>query len=1026
MGETMKIKGWVAVYSMFLLLFRAGWAQAAFSDATQTQGIGLDGGGAAGAAWGDYDNDGDEDLYVTYQGKENSLYRNNGAGSFSDVTGEAGVGNPDLSCEAWGAAWGDYNNDGALDLYVTYSTGCVNQLFKNNGDGTFSDVTEAASVEGGGIAHKPSRTASWADYNRDNLLDVYIASRGDDAPDTPDRNLLYEGQTNGTFKEVAGERQVDGGTALSFTGVWSDYDNDGDLDLFLASDFHGLELFRNDGAALSRVTVNAFPGKLMDSLGPPTPGAECVDNNPYDSHRVPVAERGLPGHSHCLLDEPTVGMGDPPFGAIPLNAMGICAGDYDNDGFVDYYVTNFSADDYFGSAQDEHGKLESALWHNNGDGTFTEGARAAGLNKLAGVETIDRNGTVLESIQERENVEWGCNFLDYDLDGDLDLYVVSGDPPALQDPKLSKRDSLYQNNGNGTFTDRTEDEHLLGSGSGCSAECSTDGEAAGLGSAVADVDNDGDLDIFIANNRYGSSRLYLNEPPAGRHWLKVRLQGQVQKFGVGARVIVTAGGKTQIREVIAGSGYLSMDSLIQHFGLSNAEVVDQVEVRWPTGQISVVSNAAVDQTLIMQEAQGGCDGADTKPPAPPEDVIATAVGAGRIELTWSPSQDNLGDVCVQGYRIDRNKKGVPVNVSGTAYADVTVSPDTVDYCYVVTAIDTAGNVSEDSAEVCASTDTDVTAPSVPEGLAATVLSFRDMSLTWALSEDDVAVDAYQLYRDGQLLVTLEGPPYQDRRLTTGVSYCYSVLALDATGNASNPSVEMCETPRDMILPVSPTGLITTRVGATDVDLLWGASTDDVGVEKYIIYRDGILIGEPTKATFRDTGLLPGVTYAYLVYAADAAGNISLSSASLKVTTSTDAGDSGGGGGGNRIEEESDDRNESEKCFISTAAFGSLMASQLDILRAFREHYLQPYRFGRFLVWQYYHHSPSLAQAIVGNAPLRALVRMALWPIIGMAWMIVVSPLLTMLFVGFGLVVLLCYVAWRKSDRGEGGVAHARF
>lgn len=1030
----------VGVLFALLVALYAGPVQAAFSDATETRGIGLDGSDAAGIAWGDYDGDDDEDLYVTRQEKQNSLYQNNGSGVFKDVTLEAGVQNPSLGCEAWGAAWGDYDNDGDLDLYVTYETGCANRLYQNHG-GTFSEVAVRAGVDqDSGIAHKPSRTASWADVNQDGLLDLYVANRGGESPDAADRNVLYQNKGDGTFEDVAGDLHVDGGTTLSFTGVWSDYDNDGDLDLFVASDFHGLELFRNDGAGLFlRVTATAFAGKLVDSLGPPTPGpqdpqspqpTDCIENIPSDGHRVPNSEYGKSSHSHCLLDEPAVGLvpDTPTYGALPFNAMGLCAGDYDNDGFMDYYVTNFTADDYRGAAQDKHGKLESALWHNKGDGTFTEGARDAHLNKLVGTETRDLsgNGTVLVSIQERETVEWGCNFFDYDNDGDLDLYVVSGNPPALPDNTLSQRDTLYRNDGNGTFTDVTESEVPLDlEKEQCGASCSDDHEAAGFGSAVADIDNDGDLDLFVANNDFGNSRLHLNDQPKGNHWLKVRLEGLVQKFGVGARVIVTVGDivdigyKRQIREVISGSSYLSMDSLIQHFGLG-ATIAGQVkvEVQWPGGGVTTLelNPDEVDRTLVIQEAQGVCDSEDEVNPITPTNVEAVAVGAGQIQLSWKAATDNLGEVCIREYRITRNRKGATVKVSGLTYTDQTVLPET-DYCYIVTAIDTAGNESEPAEAVCADTGSDTTPPSTPGGLKATALNFRDVSLTWALAEDDVEVDEYRIYRDGQLVVTLDAPPYQDKRLTTGIKYCYTVLAVDAAGNASDAQKPpSCVTPQDSVLPQPPQGLATTRVGARDMDLIWSASADDVGVEKYNIYRNGELVGEPTRVTFKDTGLSPGTAYTYLVYAVDAAGNISLSSVSLKVTTAADGGGSGGGsGGGNAAEAESDDRNETEKCFISTAALGSLMVSQLDILRAFRDQYLQPYGFGRFLVRQYYHHSPSLSRAVVGNEPLRALTRMVLWPLVGLAWMMLASPQLVAAFVVLSLLALRRYYRWMKSN-----------
>jgi enediyne biosynthesis protein E4 len=583
----------------------AGDLFAAFSDVTVSSGILLDNSGAYGAAWGDYDNDGDEDLYVTRKDKSR-LYRNNGNGVFQDVTDAAGVG----TNEAWGAAWGDFDNDGDLDLYVSRRSGVgfPNVLYVNT-NGTFTDVADAMGVKG--QSNKPSRTVSWADYDQDGLLDLYVANRGSSQLLGGVENLLFRNLGLSGFQSVAGSVNADAGRALSFTGLWSDYDNDGDLDLLVASDFHGVELLRNNGSSFTRATVSAFPGQLMDSLGPPTPGEDCKKSFSGDDHYVDQTQ--LPAHVHCLHDEPTSGLNppSPTYGALPYNAMGICAGDYNNDGFMDYYVTNFVADDYIGSSgnNDDHGKFESVLWHNNGNGTFTERARAAGLNGLMdgnpANELRDPNGTVLYSVQERETVEWGCNFFDYDNDGDLDLYIVAGNTPGINDTSLSQRDSLYRNDGNGAFTDVTVTENFLGSGDDCTSDCSFDGEAGGLGSAVADIDDDGDLDLFVANNRYGSSRLYRNDQKTGNKWLKFRLSGINQKFGIGTRIEVTAGSVTRIREVISGSSYLSMDSLVQHFGLGSATRADEVQIFWPGGTIDVLCDQPVNQTIEIAEGSAG-------------------------------------------------------------------------------------------------------------------------------------------------------------------------------------------------------------------------------------------------------------------------------------------------------------------------------------------------------------------------------------------------------------------------------------
>ena len=255
-------------------------ALGAFSDATVWNGIQLDGGWAYGAAWGDYDNDGDEDLFVARRGtagrKSSALYRNEGDGIFTDVTAIAfKEGGP---VHAWGVAWGDYDNDNDLDLYVSRRTWgkYPNILYRNNSDGTFTDVTSDTGVGGGSL--KPSRTVSWADYDQDGWLDFYVANNGVmDGTGVPDLLFYNIPGPSGKriFENIATNTniKVGNGNALSYTGLWSDYDNDGDLDLFVALDFHGLELFRNNGGwpqgSFTRVTKHAFPDQLVDRLGPP-------------------------------------------------------------------------------------------------------------------------------------------------------------------------------------------------------------------------------------------------------------------------------------------------------------------------------------------------------------------------------------------------------------------------------------------------------------------------------------------------------------------------------------------------------------------------------------------------------------------------------------------------------------------------------------------------------------------------------------------------------------------------------------
>ena len=662
--------------------------------------------------------------------------------------------------------------------------------------------------------------------------------------------------------------------------------------------------------------------------------------------------------------------------------MGICAGDYNNNGFMDYYVTNFVADHYpkAASVSDDHGKLESTLWHNNGDGTFRERARDAGLNPLKTGnpdmdEQRDPNGTILFSVQKHENVEWGCNFFDYDNDGYLDLYVVAGNPPGLYDPSINQADILYRNNGDGTFRDVTAIEIPKGSGDGTSS----DGEAGGFGSAVADIDNDGDLDLFVANNRFGSSRLYRNDLNTNYNWLKIKLIGTTQRFGIGARIEVKTE-KQQIREVSAGGGYLSMDSLIQHFGLGEETLVDEIRVRWPSGRSSIVFHQSVNQTLVIKESCAS-DITDNIPPAGPTELVVTAAKDGRLDLRWAVSTDNA---CVLGYRVYRDGSRID-NVPDTSYSDVGLSPDT--YCYKVTAFDTAGNESESSREVCATAKPDRTPPSQPDHLVTTIVNPNEVRLDWRAASDHVAVKEYEVYRDGMKLGRSTTPTYTDERLMTDVTYCYAIKALDAVGRRSISSDRLCVKPHDFIAPALPMQLVSTVKG-TRIDLKWDPSFDNVGVVKYHIYRNGVLAGETAKSNFRDSDLIPDMTYQYIVFAWDAAGNASLPSETLVVQSGQ----------------------ETKSCVIMAVATGSLLESYIELLREFRDRFLLNTISGQAIVSLYEQFSPPLVWIIEQHESLRVLVRLLLWPFVAMAWFFLEFRLGIAIWI---MLILIMGYAWSR-------------
>jgi len=482
-----------------------------------------------GASWGDYDSDGNLDL-LTAKG----LYRNQGDGTFAP----AGINAKFLQAPG---VFGDYNNDGCPDIYIVRSgdspsldaKAFPDVLFKNNCDGTFTDITEQAGIRN--LYHGVS--ASWADYNNDGYLDIYVLNRGIllggalDVLTIPykfEPNILYRNNGDGTFTDVTDEAGADGlldcdeykndpnglvrKMKVPFQPLWFDYNNDNRIDLFLVSDSYTSPLYKNNGdGTFTQVTK----------------------------------ESGLCFHER-------------------KSNMGAAIGDYDGDGSLDIYVPN-GGDNY--------------LWFNNDDGIFTDVAKEAGANELG--------------------YGWGTEPLDFDNDGDLDIIVVNGnnrlrakyyDVPELKHNDL---DELLRNNGDGTFSSVGQSEGIV------------HGNKIAYSVAVADYNNDGFPDIFIpiAGERHlaATSLLYKNRGNAN-HWITIQLIGtQSNRDGIGARITVRSGDKTQIREVITGTSYLAQTSPWPTFGLGASGNIDTLTVRWPSGIVQTFRDIPIDQKIIVKE-----------------------------------------------------------------------------------------------------------------------------------------------------------------------------------------------------------------------------------------------------------------------------------------------------------------------------------------------------------------------------------------------------------------------------------------
>ncbi len=498
-----------------------------------------------GVAFLDYDNDGWLDLFVLNgtrlegapAGATNRLYKNNRDGTFSDVTEKAG-----LMRTGWASAVtvGDYDNDGHDDLFITYYGQHV--LYHNNGDGTFTDVTDKAGLGQGGAVRYGSG-CTWLDYDRDGHLDLFVATylnttleklpKPGDNPDCrwkgvpvncgprglpPGFVRLFHNNGDGTFTDVSKSSGVAAATgAYPMSTVAADFDNDGWPDIYVACDSTPSWLFRNqrDG-----------------------------------TFREEALERGV-----ALSED-----------GLEQAGMGLAIGDYDLDGSLDIFKTHFSDD-------------TNILYRNDGKGNFDDVTIRAGI----GVET--------------RYVGWGAGMVDLDNDGLPDLFVVTGSVyPEVEDKlpayPLHTPRLVFRNLGDGRF-----EELLDEAGPGVAATHTS------RGCAFGDFDNDGDVDVVIIN---------LNEPPSllrndvsGRgHWLKVLLTGVASnRSAIGARVTVRYGDRTQAQEVTAQSSFYSANDRRLHFGLGAATSAD-LTVRWPNGTTEQIPNVPSDHLIVIREGQG--------------------------------------------------------------------------------------------------------------------------------------------------------------------------------------------------------------------------------------------------------------------------------------------------------------------------------------------------------------------------------------------------------------------------------------
>jgi hypothetical protein len=459
----------------------------AFEDVTEKANVGGNGAWGMGVAVADYDNDGRDDLYVTNFGP-NVFYHNNGDGTFTDVTAKAAGGDPRY---ATGAAFGDYDGDGDLDLFVAnYVELDLNHLPEPGGK----------NIEG----------SNFCFYRG---VPVMCGPRGlKGAGDT-----LYRNNGHGTFTDVSKKAGVDDPKGYyGFQPIWCDFDNDGDLDLYVANDSTPNYLYLNNG-----------DGSFKE-VGYPA--------------GVAVNEEGREQAS-----------------------MGVAAGDYDGEGLMDVYVTNFSDD-------------TNTLYPHDGQANFTDVTFQSGQGEV----TLPPLG-------------WGTAFFDFDNDGDVDLFAANGHVyPEVDKHDFGmtdkQRNLLFENDGRGKFAEIGRE-----SGPGLAVvKCSR-------GAAVGDIDNDGDLDLVV-NNLDDTPTVLRNDGGNRNHWIAFKLIGsKSNRRAINARVRVRAGERWQTGEVFSGSSYLSQNDFRVHSGLGRATKVDEVEIRWPSGTQTRLQDVKANQFLTVKE-----------------------------------------------------------------------------------------------------------------------------------------------------------------------------------------------------------------------------------------------------------------------------------------------------------------------------------------------------------------------------------------------------------------------------------------
>lgn len=480
-------------FIVFLFLFTIIIPLQIFSQTTFTKittgSIVSDGGESWGCSWGDYDGDGKQDLVVVNRNVSLDvhifIYHNEGSGVFTRVVSNALLND---SAKYTTASFGDYDNDGKLDIFFSTFNNQNNMLYHNEGNGAFTKITTGIIVNDGGA----SNNSSWIDFNNDGKLDMCVTNYGQ-------RRFLYQGDGQGGFTKITTGPFVND-ISGSISSSWGDYNNDGLLDVYVANNgtIIGNYFYKNDGAGNFT---------KMTSLNITTDTTKSFSSS---------------------------------------------WGDYNNDGYQDLFV---AAD----------GSRNNALFRNNKDGSFT--------NETSSVIALDQYSVM-------------GNWADYDNDGFQDLFVSRWQ---------NQNNLLYHNNGNGSFTKITTGNIVNDHGNS-------------FGCAWADYDNDGDMDLVVANINNENNFLYRNNAVSenSNKWINIKCVGTTSnKSAVGAKVMVKANingtSQWQLRELNAGTGYASQNDMRAHFGLGTAAIIDSIKILWLSGSVNSFTNVEVNRFVTVTE-----------------------------------------------------------------------------------------------------------------------------------------------------------------------------------------------------------------------------------------------------------------------------------------------------------------------------------------------------------------------------------------------------------------------------------------